>query len=112
MIKNDIIGYSVVKYFIEDFNIQLRVCVLFERLFGDNVYFLVNCLKWGNNGICGECEKWGSFKNKGSFCIYNDLIFWEGKYYVNIKFFVLVCDDLYSFLVFLFVGDIWQVFVC
>ena len=111
MTKNDINGHSVVKYFIEDPNIQPRACASFERLPGDNAYLSVNCSKWGNDGIRGECEKWGSFKNKGSFRIYNDPIFWEGKYYVNIKPSVLACDDLYSSSAPLSVGDTWQVFV-
>ena len=111
MTKNDINGHSVVKYFIEDPNSQPRACASFERLPGDNAYLSVNCSKWGNNGTRGECEKWGSFKNKGSFRIYNDPIFWEGKYYVNIKPSVLACDDLYSSSAPLSVGDTWQVFV-
>ncbi|PFX17042.1 Angiopoietin-4 [Stylophora pistillata] len=111
MTKNDINGESIVKYLIEDPSIQPRACASFERLPGDNAYLSVNCLKWGNDGTRGECDKWGSFKNKGSYRVYNDPIFWENKHYVNMKPSILACDDSYSSPAPLSLGDTWQIFV-
>lgn len=111
MTKNDIKGKRVVKYLTQDPIVQPRACDSFEKLPDDNSYLSANCSKWGYDGTRGECDKWGNFKNKGSFRIYNDPIFWEGKYYVNLKPSVLACDDSYNSPAPLSPRDTWQLFV-
>lgn len=83
------------------------MCGFFVIFVDDNLYLVVNCEKWGNNRNGSECNRWGFYRNKGIFWVYNDLIFWEGKYCINLKILILVCDDLFNKLVFLLCGDKW-----
>lgn len=111
MTKNDPHGKRAVKYLIEDPSVQPRACGSFVAFPDDNSFLATNCAKWGNDGSSGECNKWGYFKHKGIFRIYNDPILWEGKHYVNLKTSVLACDDLITAPLPLSKGDKWQLFV-
>ena len=111
MTKNDPHGKRAVKYLIEDPFVQPRACGSFVAFPDDNSFLASNCAKWGNDGSSGECNKWGYFKHKGIFRIYNNPILWEGKHYVNLKTSVLACDDLITAPLPLSKGDKWQLFV-
>lgn len=109
--KNDPRGEKAVRYLTEDPLVQPRACGSFVVLPDDNSFLGANCAKWGNNRTSTECDKWGSYKNKGAFRVYNDPIFWEGKHHINLKTSILACDDSYTNLAPLSQGDTWQLFV-
>lgn len=109
MTKSNIAGQTVVKYLIEDSGTQPQACGSFETLPDDNSILASNCKMWGNDGSSIECDKWGYYRNRHSYRVYNDPIIWEGKYYVNLNPSVLTCDDLRD--VPLSEGDKWQLFI-
>lgn len=111
MTKNDPNGERAVHYLTEDPSIQPRACGSFVTLADDNSFLSANCDKWGNNRNGSECNRWGSYKNNGIFRVYNDPIFWEGKYHINLKTSILACDDSYNKRAPLSRGDKWQLFV-
>lgn len=111
MTKNDPFGEKAVRYLTEDPYVQPRACGSFVTLPDDNSFLAANCAKWGNDGKGSECDKWGFHRNKGTFRVYNDPIFWEGKHYINLKTSVLACDDSHSNPAPLSRGDTWQLFV-
>jgi len=111
MTKNDPNGERAVHYLTEDPSIQPRACGSFVTLADDNSFLAANCNKWGNNRNGSGCDRWGSYKNKGIFRVYNDPIFWEGKYHINLKTSILACDDSYSKPAPLSRGDKWQLLV-
>lgn len=111
MTKNDPNGKRAVRYLTKDPSVQPRACGSFVTLTDDNSFLAANCAKWGNDGTSNECDKWGNFRNKGGFRVYNDPIFWEGKYHINLKTSILACDDSYTAPAPLSPGDKWQLFV-
>ena len=111
MTKRDSHGERALRYLTEDPSVQPRACGSFETLPDDNSFLAANCAKWGNDGVNSECNKWGYYKNKGNYRIYNDPIIWEGKYYINLKPSILACDDSRDMPHPLSPGDKWQMYV-
>ena len=110
MTKRNPAGKAAVHYLIESSSKpRPPACGSFEALPDDNSILAANCDKWGNNGRCSECNKWGSADNRNGYRLYRNPVFWKGKSYVNFHPEFLACDGFIN--ASLSKGDKWQLFV-
>ena len=109
MTKRNPAGKAAVHYLIESPQRRPPACGSFEALPDDNSILAANCVKWGNNGGCSECNKWGDADNPYGYRLYNNPVFWKGKSYVNFLPKLLACDGSKNAP--LSKGDKWQLFV-
>ena len=109
MTRRNPAGKAAVYYLIESSKTRPPACGSFEALPDDNSILAANCDKWGNDGRCSKCNKWGEASIRYGYRLYNDPVFWKGKSYVNFHPEFLACDGFIN--ASLSKGDKWQLFV-
>lgn len=58
----------------------------------DNFYLLMICYQWGNEGF-DYVGKWGYYKKKGRYRMYNYVVFVVDFYFWKVKNDIWKCDD-------------------
>ena len=102
-------GEAVVQYFSGQTDVLPASCGSFQRMVDDNSQLSVKCDRWGNDGS-HYVGKWGHYKKKGQFRMYEHAAFVAYKYHWRIDGSYWLCDDEEKNAI-ESSGDFWKIYV-